>query len=119
MFVAPDRVPIITHKHLATNHQEQVEWDEHANATGSVDRAHFLALRLGDPDETAERFTSRFLEPPLYSTRFDHGWGTLYTAIYDPTAGQLTCRWPRYTLTQDFSNFYEQALSVRFTSEAQ
>lgn len=33
VFVAPDRMPVVTNKHLATNHQEQVEWHEHAVAT--------------------------------------------------------------------------------------
>lgn len=42
----PNRHPVMANKHLVTNHQEQVEWHEYAVATGSVDRAHFLALRL-------------------------------------------------------------------------
>ena len=114
IFVAPDRVPVVTNKHLATNHQEQVEWPEHAVATGSVDRAHFLALRLDDPFETAERFTSRFLEPPLYSTRFDHGWGTIYTAVYDPTNLTATYCWPGYHTRQSFTDFTERSLDIRY-----
>ncbi|MDA1055564.1 MAG: C45 family autoproteolytic acyltransferase/hydrolase [Planctomycetota bacterium] len=114
VFVAPDRIPIITNKRLATNHQEQVEWHEHAVATGTVDRAHFLALRLDDPLETAERFTSRFLEPPLYSTRFDHGWGTLYTAVYDPTSLTATYRWPGYQSQQSIPDFTERSLDIQY-----
>jgi predicted choloylglycine hydrolase len=117
MFVAPDRHPVISKKRLATNHQEQVEWHEHAIATGSVDRAHFLALRLADHQETAERFTSRFLEPPLYSTRFDHGWGTLYTAVYDPTTRTASYHWPRYQLQQSFSEFSETLLDIQYRSK--
>lgn len=118
VFVAPDRAPIITHKHLATNHQEQVEWHEHALATGTVDRAHFLALRLNDPKETADRFSARFLEPPLYSSRFDHGWGTLYTAAYDPTSLSATYDWPGYQLHQSISNFDERLFEIRFNTQA-
>lgn len=114
VFVAPDRDPVITNKHLATNHQERVEWHEHANATGSVDRAHFLALRLSDPAETAERFTARFLEPPLYSRRFDHGWGTLYTAAYDPQHQSVAIIWPKYRLEQSCSDFTESALEIQY-----
>ncbi len=114
VFVAPDRAPVITNKHLATNHQEQVEWHEHAVATGSVDRAHFLALRLDDPLETAERFTSRFLEPPLYSKRFDHGWGTLYTAVYDPTSLTAIYLWPGYESQQSIADFTERSLDVQY-----
>jgi len=116
VFVAPDRLPVITNKHLATNHQERVEWHEHAVATGSVDRAHFLALRLDDPLETAERFAARFLEPPLYSTRFDHGWGTLYTAVYDSASLNAVYRWPGYELCQSFSDFTEQSLDIQYAS---
>lgn len=116
VFVAPDRVPVITNKRLATNHQEQVEWHEHAVATGSVDRAHFLALRLDDPLETADRFTSRFLEPPLYSRRFDHGWGTLYTAVYDPNSLTATYCWPGYHSRQSISEFTEQSLEIQYRS---
>ncbi len=114
IFVAPDRVPIITSKHLATNHQEQVEWHEHAIATASVDRAHFLALRLEDPHETADRFTARFLEPPLYSKRFDHGWGTLYSAAYDPTRRSATLMWPTYRLVQTIDEFVEGSLEIHY-----
>ena len=114
IFVAPDRDPVITNKFLATNHQEQVEWHEHATATGSVDRAHFLALRLDDPNETAERFTTRFLEPPLYSRRFDHGWGTLYTASYDPSTRSSTYMWPGYSLHQSFRDFTTGSLEIQY-----
>lgn len=114
VFVAPDRAPVITNKHLATNHQERVEWHEHAIVTGSVDRAHFLALRLDDPLETGDRFVSRFLEPPLYSTRFDHGWGTLYTAVYGPINRTAIYRWPSFQLRQSFSSFSEKTLKIQY-----
>ncbi len=114
VFVSPDRDSVISRRPLATNHQGSVEWTEHARVTSSLDRAHFLSLRLHDGRETRDRFISRFLEPPLYQTKHHHGWGTLYTAIYDPFAGQLTCRWPRYCLHLDFSRFIEQTLAVRF-----
>ena len=114
VFVSPDRDPIVTHHQLATNHQESVEWPEHARATATLDRAHFLSLRLHDEGETRDRFISRFFEPPLNQTKHDSGWGTLYTAIYEPAAGKLTCRWPAYNLDQSFKEFTEQNLVVRF-----
>lgn len=117
VFVAPDRTPVITNKRLATNHQERVEWHEHATATGSVDRAHFLALRLDDPLETGERFTSRFLEPPLYSKRFDHGWGTLYTAAYDPMRRTATYSWPSYQFHQSILDYSEGTLDIQFQTQ--
>ncbi len=69
---------------------------------------------LGDPAETAERFTYRFLEPPLYSLRFDHGWGTLYTAVYDPTSLTATYRWPGYESQQSIADFTEKSLDIQY-----
>ena len=115
VFVAPDRAAVITNKYLSTNHQETVEWHEHAVATNSVARANFMSLHLNDPLETAERFATRFLEPPLYSTRFNRGWGTLYTAIYNLNEQTATYCWPGHRWQQSFSNFKEGSRELRFT----
>ncbi len=114
VFVAPDRSAVVSRRLLATNHQEAVEWVEHARATASQDRAHFLNLRLQDEAETRARFVARFLEPPLYQMNHEHGWGTLYTAIYEPAARRATFRWPNYRAEFEFSGFEERALSLRF-----
>ena len=114
VFISPDRDPIISRQALATNHQSSVEWAEHARATASLDRAHFLSLRLNDEGETRDRFISRFFEPPLYQTKHHIGWGTLYTSIYDPASGQVVCRWPAYSLEQGMEDFTERGLVVRF-----
>lgn len=113
VFVAPDRNIVISKRALATNHQDRVDWPEHAHATASLDRAHVLSLRLHDPDETRERFVSRFLEPPLYQTKHEQGWGTLYTATYEPMAQRMSFRWPGYYLDFGFDHFIEQSLVIR------
>lgn len=114
VFVAPDRDPIISRQALATNHQSSVEWVEHARVTASLDRAHFLSLRLHDDKETRDRFVSRFLEPPLYQRKHDVGWGTLYTTVYQPSTGRFTCCWPGYTVELGIHDFTEQSLALRF-----
>jgi predicted choloylglycine hydrolase len=114
VFVSPDRNTIVSRHQLATNHQSTVEWPEHERATGSLDRAHFLTLRLHDQYETRDRFITRFLEPPLYQFKHHHGWGTLYTAVYEPGIGQCSFRWPGYTLSTGFEHFQEQALALTF-----
>jgi predicted choloylglycine hydrolase len=111
--VAPDRTTSITARRVATNHQNVVEWHEHAHATGSIDRERFLVGRLGDKDEEPARFIERFLEPPLFSTRFDHGWGTLYTAVYRSADRVAEYRWPGTVLAQSIDRFRE--VSVRLT----
>lgn len=112
VMISPGSEPMISRSQLATNHQEQVEWQEHARATATLDRAHFLSLRLQDAEETSERFQSRFQMPPLYQTKFAEGWGTLYTAIYTPRNNSATFRWPGYEYATSIDEFPETALSI-------
>ncbi len=114
VFVSPDRDPIVSRHQLATNHQSSIEWPEHDRATGSLDRAHFLSLRLHDENESRERFISRFMEPPLYQFKHHHGWGTLYTTTYEPSTGNFSCRWPGYFIESNVLGFKEQAVALRF-----
>jgi hypothetical protein len=37
---------------------------------------------------------TRFLSPPLYSTEYELGFGTLYTAAYRPVTATVEYRWP-------------------------
>ncbi len=115
VFISPDKETIVSRRTLATNHQDTVDWPEHARATASLDRAHVLTLRLQDPHETHERFVARFLEPPLYQLNHAHGWGTLYTTTYNPQRGVLTCRWPGYMLERTLQDFTEQSIALRFS----
>ena len=93
-YLSPDGGTVITDARVATNHQERVEWHRHAKATATVERERFLLQRLTLHDEPAERFIAAFEKPPLYSTAYDRGFGTLYTAIYWPRRGQAEFRWP-------------------------
>ena len=114
VFVSPDQDAIVSRNQLATNHQHTVEWPEHERATASLDRAHFLSLRLHDETESRERFISRFLQPPLYQHKHHFGWGTLYTSTYEPQAGTCSIRWPGYTLNTGFEEFEEHSLALTF-----
>ena len=80
---------------MTTNHQETVEWVQHASATASGARLARLRSALAREHETAERFVQRFLEPPVWTdpTARPRG-GTLYTAVYTPTTRRLQLRWP-------------------------
>ena len=92
--LSPDRAAVITDSRVATNHQERVEWHRHARATATVERERYLLQRLTLKDEPADKFIAAFLRPPLYSTAFDNGFGTLYTAVYRPTKGVAEYHWP-------------------------
>jgi len=113
-FLSPDRDTVITRQRVATNHQERVEWHEHARATATVERERFLLQRLTLHDEPAPKFIAAFLKPPLYSTAFARGFGTLYTAVYKPRIGIMELRWPGGTWRQSFANFEEGARVVQY-----
>jgi predicted choloylglycine hydrolase len=93
-YLSPDGGTVVTDARVATNHQERVEWHRHARATATVERERFLLQRLTLHDEPAERFISAFEKPPLYSTAYDRGFGTLYTSAYWPRRGAFELRWP-------------------------
>ncbi|MCR9124801.1 MAG: C45 family autoproteolytic acyltransferase/hydrolase [Rhodobacteraceae bacterium] len=92
--LSPDRPAVITHAAVATNHQENVEWISHARFTATVERERFLLHRLTLHRDPEEKFIAAFLKPPLYSTAFAHGFGTLYTAVYRPRRAEMEVRWP-------------------------
>lgn len=108
-YLAPDRPAIITHAAVATNHQERIEWAAHARFTATVERERFLLQRLTLHVDDEEKFISAFLKPPLYSTAFSQGFGTLYTAIYHPLRGQMELRWPRAIWPLEMNDFKEES----------
>ena len=107
VYVGPDRTPRTTGP-LATNHQEHVDWPEHAAATRSVERRDALANATEDS----------FLEPPLYATEFARGFGTLYTAAYWPGDQTVTYRWPDTAWHQSLHAFTPGTLTVRLRERA-
>jgi predicted choloylglycine hydrolase len=114
--VAPDRPPSIGQALVATNHQHTVEWPEHARAVRSEERERRILDLLADPDLAEERFVGAFLEPPLYSTDYDDGFGTLYTAAYRPASGAVEYRWPGESWRQSCDAFEEGIRAVRLPS---
>lgn len=105
--MAPDRKAVITHQAVATNHQERVEWASHARFTATVERERYLLQRLTLHVEPEEKFINAFLRPPLYSSRFDQGFGTLYTAVYRPQRLQMEMCWPRARWPLNLHDFRE------------
>ena len=105
--MAPDRKAVITHAAVATNHQENVEWVSHARFTATVERERFLLQRLTLHRETEEKFINAFLKPPLYSTAFSAGFGTLYTAVYRPKKREMEVLWPGARWSFSMKDFQE------------
>ncbi|MDC1198839.1 C45 family autoproteolytic acyltransferase/hydrolase [bacterium] len=116
--VAPDRPAIITHAAVATNHQETVEWVSHARFTATVERERFLLQRLTLHVDPEEKFIGAFLKPPLYSTAYAHGFGTLYTAVYRPRKRQMEIRWPHTVWPFSIDKFDPGVRRVRIPDAA-
>jgi predicted choloylglycine hydrolase len=95
VYLSPDRAAIVTRTPVATNHQERVEWGQHAQATATVERENFLLQRLKRREERQESFIDAFLRPPLYALGYRNGHGTLYTAAYWPQRRQVGYLWPK------------------------
>jgi predicted choloylglycine hydrolase len=114
--VAPDRPLSLGRALVATNHQHTVEWPEHARAVRSEERERRMLELLADRDLPEQRFVERFLEPPLYSTDYDDGFGTLYTAAYRPADAAVEYRWPGLAWRQSCETFEEGIRAVRLPS---
>jgi predicted choloylglycine hydrolase len=114
--VAPDRAPSIGRALVATNHQHTVEWPEHAEAVRSEERKQRLLDLLADAALGEDELTDAFLEPPLYSTDYDDGFGTLYTAVYRPAAAAVEYRWPGLRWDQSCGAFEEGIRAIRLPS---
>ena len=110
--MAPDRPARITRAAVATNHQDRPEWASHARFTATVERERYLLQRLTLHVEPEEKFIGAFLKPPLYSSAFAQGFGTLYTAVYRPRLGQLHYRWPKATWPLDINAFTEDSRQI-------
>jgi predicted choloylglycine hydrolase len=110
--VGPDGPPEVRAAAVATNHPENVEWAEHAAATGSVEREDRLLELVADPAIEEEAFVGAFLAPPLHNTAYAAGFGTLYTAVHRPADGSIEYRWPGVRWRQSFDAFEEGTREV-------
>jgi predicted choloylglycine hydrolase len=113
VYIAPDRAPVIAAASLATNHQHGVEWEEHARATGSVEREERMLELLADPGNAEDRILDAFLEPPLRAETYGDGFGTLYTAVHRLADGAVEYRWPGERWRQSLDAFEEGSRTVR------
>lgn len=113
VFVNPGRKAEVAPQRISTNHQHRVEWQRHAEVTHSVERERILRDALKSEPE-AEDALSAFLRPPVYQTNFLRGYGTLYTAIYDPLARSAELVWPDFRWRQAIGSFKEGSHTANF-----
>jgi predicted choloylglycine hydrolase len=82
---------VVSDRPFATNHQDRVRWPAQAAFTATLERAAHLERLLAEP---RANLMQSFLEPPLYRSDYVSGFGTLYTVMLDPAAGEAVYHWP-------------------------
>jgi predicted choloylglycine hydrolase len=112
-YLAADRRPLVAPTRAATNHQRAVEWPEHARATRTLERERRLRALLGEREDDA---IAAFLAPPLHTTAYGDGFGTLYTAVHRPAAGAVEYLWPGAAWRQSFDAFHEGTRPIALQS---
>ncbi len=111
--LTPFSSPKVSYKPLAVNHQGEFELTNYALFSNSYERQQFILGRLYDPLSSIESFVNAFEYSPLRACNYAQGFGTLYTAIYNPQLRAMEYRWPnRVRMYQSFAYFEEYALWV-------
>ncbi|MBL0921859.1 MAG: hypothetical protein IBJ10_06995 [Phycisphaerales bacterium] len=113
--LAPGRTPEVTDRLVATNHQGEIRWAEHAALTRTEEREAALEACLGGGVRSLAALVDAFLSPPIYSSAFRRGWGTLYTASYIPAARSATFAWPHARVVQALDHFVERDVPVVYS----
>jgi predicted choloylglycine hydrolase len=88
----------------AANHQHLPVSAEDERGTRTQERLAAIRAAGGD--------VSAMLRPPLYESTFDDGYGTLYTADYQPTRRRVSYSWPGQTWHQSFENYATGSRSI-------
>ena len=115
--LAPDHKPILTDRPVSTNHQGEIDWPEHARFSKTLEREKFLFKTLENKDLNNEKIAQAFLEKPLFTRKYNNGFGTIYTSVYRPGEGAMELRWPNNVLKQSFSDFKEGNLLLTYTEK--
>jgi predicted choloylglycine hydrolase len=108
VFVGPSRPVRVTSHRATTNHQEQVDWPEHATRFLSVERLDELERAVESGDDVVDVM----LRPPMRADRFADGFVTLFTAEYDRRVLEVTYHWPGQRWTQPLDGPLDRTISV-------
>jgi predicted choloylglycine hydrolase len=104
---------------IATNHQSGPEQVMRHRFTETHDRRAYLQSLLAD-DPRPDKIVKAFLAPPLFQKRYEEGFGTLFTAEYDPCNVCVTMHWQTDKWRQSFRNFRERhAEVIRFSRDSE
>ena len=114
VMLGPDREPVATRAQISTNHQGKIEWPRYAHVLQTEDRYNFLCKQLDDEQKRLEHIKEGFLQEPLYRSSYAKGHGTLYTAVYLPSRGEVHYVWPSTTLRESLADPGEGRLTIAY-----
>ena len=117
VFVAPDRPSIVMPTPWSVNHQLGNEWPRHCRKSNTLKRgAHLKSLYASHPPSGAE-LAAEFRRAPLFSSGYNQGFGTVYTAEYRPHALTAALSWSDGTVHQwQMKHFVPACLHVAYRS---
>lgn len=97
---------------VAANHQLDAPLPDAAAFTRTVERrAALMRLMRG---RGGDRAADAFLQHPLFQTNYAGGFGTLFTAVYEPAIGGLRLRWPGLEMRQSLAAFVERSTTIHY-----
>ena len=79
-----------------------------------MEREAVLENLLKDTDRSFYQIVNRFHSPPLYSTNYRRGFGTLYTSIYYPGEKLLEICWPDSNWILGFKHFTQGQRVIQY-----
>lgn len=91
---------------VATNHQHGQQAPDRPAFTRTRERYAHLEMIMEQAPQPAS-LAAQFLEGPLFQTNFAAGFGTLFTAEYNPDAPAMTLHWPTGEWVQNLNDFQE------------
>ena len=106
---------ILKDRRIATNHQPfDKDWKSYAKATATLERESALKIILQNPDWSNYQILNSFHSPPLYSTNYKRGFGTLYTSVYYPAERLLEICWPDSNWILGFDHFTQGQRVIQY-----
>ncbi len=111
-YLGADREPAFRRFQVTTNHQEALAWAGQELMTRTLEREGQILALLDSPALTATGFADSFLVPPLYEPMGATGFGTVYTAVYQPNDRAIAYRWPSESWDLSFDTFRDGTRSI-------
>lgn len=100
---------------FAVNHQGSFNLHNYTRVSRAFECQQTLMDQLHTPHNSVDSLIQAFAYAPLFMQDHKAGFGTLYTAVYNPEARCAEYRWPRHkTLRFSFAQFVEREWQVSY-----